>query len=124
MKLEEEEGEVEAAKNMINMDNPADSYISTSHYAYDPMFDADPYNLTASLRFPTQFTFSGGFDGVIYMRRVRCMQRFLARQLEDTNTESGNVDGGGDSFRDSKDNTSLEGGKSGHGSEDDTRRGD
>jgi hypothetical protein len=27
--------------------------------AYDPMLDADPFGLSASMHFPTQFTFEG-----------------------------------------------------------------
>ena len=47
----------------LEMGNPAGSYMNTSYDPYDPMLEADSYNLTASMPFPSHFTFSRVLDG-------------------------------------------------------------
>lgn len=41
----------------IDPNNPAYPGINAGFDPYDPMLDADPFGLTASMHFPTQFTF-------------------------------------------------------------------
>ena len=41
----------------MDPNNPAYSGMNQGFDPYDPMLDADPFGLTASMHFPTQFTF-------------------------------------------------------------------
>ena len=41
----------------MDPNNPAYSGMNQGFDSYDPMLDADPFGLTASMHFPTQFTF-------------------------------------------------------------------
>lgn len=43
--------------HMIDPRNSAYGSMNQTFDVYDPMLDADPFGLTASMHFPTQFTF-------------------------------------------------------------------
>ena len=46
-----------STSQVIASNDPAYAGLNSGFDPYDPMLDADPFGLTASMHFPTQFTF-------------------------------------------------------------------
>lgn len=46
-----------SAAHMVDGHSPAIAEINQPFDSFDPMLDADPFGLTASMHFPTQFSF-------------------------------------------------------------------
>ena len=50
----------QATSQPVDPNNPMYGVMNPSFDPYDPSLDADPFGLTASMHFPTQFTYHEG----------------------------------------------------------------